>query len=81
MGEQGGSCVWGKSGGCEVGKGGAESQGAGAKWLDGRNRKRAGPILDVTPCVQGHCARARVGEARTFRLDLALSLPVDSARM
>ena len=45
VGEQGGSCVWGKSGGCEVGKGGAESQGAGVRWLDGR--KRAGPVLHV----------------------------------
>ena len=25
-----------------------------------------------TSCVQGHCARARVGGARTFRLDLGL---------
>ena len=25
-----------------------------------------------TACVQGHCARARVGGARTFRLDLGL---------
>ena len=54
VGEQGGSCVWGKSGGCEVGKGGAESQGAGVRWLDGR--KRARPVL--------HVARARAGALR-----------------
>ena len=75
MGEQGGSCVWGKSGGCEVGKGGAESQGAGVRWLDGR--KRVGPILHVYRAT----ARARGWVGRSPSDSISLSLPVDSARM
>jgi hypothetical protein len=57
----------GRSGGCEVGKGGAEKPRRGCEVA---GRSQAGGAN--TTCVQGHCARARVGEARTFRLDLAL---------
>ena len=47
----------GRSGGYEVGKGGAEKPRRGCE-VAGRG-------------VQGYCTRARVGGARTFRLDLA----------
>ena len=57
----------GRSGGCEVGKGGAEKPRRGCEVA---GRAQAGGAN--TTCVQGHCARARVGGARTFRLDLAL---------
>ena len=67
MGEQSGSCAWAGAGGCEVGKGGAEKPRRGCEVA---GRSQAGGTN--TTCVQGHCARARVGEARTFRLDLAL---------
>ena len=57
----------GRSGGCEVGKGGAEKPRRGCEVA---GRAQAGGAS--TTCVQGHCARARVGGARTFRLDLGL---------
>ena len=57
----------GRSGGCEVGKGGAEKPRRGCEVA---GRSQAGGAN--TTCVQGHCARARVGGARTFRLDLGL---------
>jgi hypothetical protein len=57
----------GRSGGYEVGKGGVEEPRRGCEVA---GRAQAGGAN--TTCVQGHCARARVGVARTFRLDLAL---------
>ena len=57
----------GRSGGCEVGKGGAEKP---RRRCEEAGRSQAGG--SNTTCVQGHCARAMVGEARTFRLDLGL---------
>ena len=57
----------GRSGGYEVGKGGVEEPRRGCEVA---GRAQAGGAN--TTCVQGHCARARVGVARTFRLDLGL---------
>ena len=57
----------GRSGGCEVGKGGAEKPRRGCEVA---GRAQAGGAN--TACVQGHCARATVGGALTFRLDIAL---------
>ena len=57
----------GRSGGYEVGKGRAEKPRRGCEVA---GRAQAGGAN--TTHVQGHCARARVGGARTFRLDLAL---------
>ena len=57
----------GRSGGYEVGKGRAEKPRRGCEVA---GRAQAGGAN--TTYVQGHCARARVGGARTFRLDLAL---------
>ena len=57
----------GRSGGYEVGKGRAEKPRHGCEVA---GRAQAGGAN--TTYVQGHCARARVGGARTFRLDLAL---------
>jgi hypothetical protein len=54
----------GRSGGYEVGKGGVEEPRRGCEVA---GRAQAGG-----PRVHGHCARARVGVARTFRLDLGL---------
>ena len=57
----------GRSGGYEVGKGGAEKPRRGCEVA---GRAQAGGTN--TTYVQGHSARARVGGARTFRLDLGL---------
>ena len=57
----------GRSGGYEVGKGGAEKPRRGCEVA---GRAQAGGAS--TTYVQGHSARSRVGGARTFRLDLAL---------
>ena len=64
----------GRSGGCEVGKGGRSSLGAGVRWLDGR--KRAGPTLHVCRAT----ARARGWVWRAPSDSISVSLPVDSAR-
>jgi len=53
--------------GCEVGKGGAERPRRGCEVA---GRVRSGGV--DTARVQDHCARARVGGARTFRLNLGL---------